>query len=105
MASDIDPTLAKIGASIAGSAVSLKFIPGATTFQKITNFVAGVAASTSMTGWVSEWLHIDRNSDAGSGVAFLIGCLGVVTLMKVHEGITNFEVTKHINDLLGKWKR
>ena len=103
--SDVDPTLAKIGASIAGGAVSLKFMPGTTYFQKITNFGAGVAASLSMTGFVVRWLHLDDNPDAGYGIAFLIGCLGVVTLMKVHEGITQFEVTKHINGLLDKWKR
>jgi hypothetical protein len=86
MAAEIDPTLTKVGGAVTGGLVSLKFLPGASWWERVTNGLSGMAAAYFLCGPVASRLKMD---DAGSigALAFLIGCFGVAVMMRIHEYI------------------
>jgi hypothetical protein len=63
-------------AGVAGSIVSLSWMPGSTWASKAANAISGTFAAFFVGPWVTELLP-EPTLRAGMGVGFIIGCFGV----------------------------
>lgn len=80
----VDPAVTKIAASLAGAAVSLRFIQGS-AWERVAMFVGAAAASYLGSGWVSMQLHM---RDAEGLVGLLLGLYSMPIVAKGYESIT-----------------
>jgi sulfite exporter TauE/SafE len=79
-----DPAIAKLGASLVGSLVSLRFVVG-TWPERFLMFVGGAALSYYSTESVARW--IGGGIDTVGLVGFFLGLLGMTIMSKVYEAI------------------
>lgn len=79
-----DPALAKLGASLVGSLVSLRFVVG-TWPERCLMFIGGAALSYYSTETVARW--IGGGPDTVGLVGFFLGLLGMTIMSKVYEAI------------------
>ena len=99
MSADVDPTIAKIGASVVGALVSLNFVRG-TLPERLSMAAGGASLSYYSSDYIAHSLHMGESIGL---VGFLIGLFGMAIVAKVYEGITTLEVKRIINDLLGRF--
>jgi len=99
MAADVDPTIAKVGASVAGALVSLNFING-TLPERLSMSAGGAVLSYYSSDYVARLIHM---SESVGLVGFLIGLFGMAIVAKVHEGITTLEIKRITNGLIEKF--
>ena len=87
MSSPDFPDIPKLGASILGAFVSLRFIPG-TIYERGMMFVGGAAVSFYSTAPLSRWI-------GGVGleglIGFLTGLLGMQVINKLYEVIQGLD--------------
>lgn len=86
-----DPTVAKLGASMLGSLVSLRFIKGNWP-EKLLMFVGGTAVSFYSTVPAADW--IGGGQDTIGLVGFFLGLLGMTIVSKVYEIIQALDSKK-----------
>lgn len=79
-----DGTLTTAGAGFFGSLVSLKFIKGASTFERVMMFIGGMSLSFYATSAVAGFLGMSRFA---GGVGFLLGLFGMAVVGKVYEAL------------------
>jgi len=79
-----DPAVAKLAPAALGSAVSLGFLKGLSTLEKVLMGVGGSAFSYYGTSWFAKAVNM---SDAEGLVGFLLGVFGMTVVAKVYEGI------------------
>ena len=97
--SAVDPLLTKIGASVVGAAVSLKFMQG-TRVERGLMFVGAAGSSYFATDWVAAHLHMQ---DAEGLVGLLLGLYSMPLVAKVYESISLLDtqaISKAIGDRL-----
>lgn len=101
---DIDPSgLARnsFAAGALGSLVGLKFAPGASLGERITNVVAGGLCAGYAAPAVAEWLHI-TSSHVQSGLAFGVGLFGLSLAAAVWQGIRDLKLGEVITGWISR---
>jgi hypothetical protein len=94
-----DPSVAKLGASLVGSLVSLRFVSG-TWPERLLMFVGGAALSYYSTAPVAHW--IGGGSEMNGLVGFFLGLLGMTVVSKVYEAVQALDA-KRIGNELWDW--
>ena len=94
-----DPSLAKLGASVMGSFVSLRFIAG-TWPERLLMFVGGAALSYYSTEPVAEW--VGGGPQTLGLIGFTLGLLGMTLVSKVYEAIQAID-SKVLSDKAVAW--
>lgn len=92
------PDVAKLGAGLLGSLVSLRFVQG-TVVERAFMFVGGAAVSYYSTGPLADWI-------GGRGieglVGFFSGLLGMTIVAKVYEIIQMVDA-KQVSERFMSW--
>lgn len=95
------PDLSKLGASLLGSFVSLRFVQGTVT-ERLMMFVGGAAVSFYSTGPIGTWI-------GGTGleglIGFFSGLLGMTVVAKLYEVIQAVDAKSVAADLWAWAKR
>lgn len=86
-----DPTVTKLGASMLGSLVSLRFVKG-TWPERLLMFIGGTAMSFYSTIPVADW--IGGGPDTVGLIGFFLGLLGMTVVSKVYEVIQSMDAAK-----------
>lgn len=94
-----DPAVAKLGASLVGSLVSLRFVSG-TWPERALMFVGGASLSYYSTEAVARW--IEGGADTVGLVGFFLGLLGMTLVSKLYEAIQAID-GKQIADAFRAW--
>jgi hypothetical protein len=79
-----DPTILKLGASMLGSLISLRFIKG-TKIEVLLMFIGGTALSFYATDPVANW--VGGGGSIFGLVGFLLGLIGMTIVAKIYEVI------------------
>jgi hypothetical protein len=94
------PDFAKLGASLLGSLVSLKFVAG-TAIERGLMFVGGASLSYYSTSPLAEWI-------GGKGleglIGFFTGLLGMTVVAKVYEVISVVDA-KEVGSEIVAWAK
>jgi hypothetical protein len=93
----IDPTIAKLLASIGGALVSMNFVKG-TWMERLAMVASGAALSYYSTEPIADWVNM---AEAEGLVGFLVGLFGMAIVARVYEAIQALDVKQMASDL---WK-
>lgn len=91
-----DPAVAKLGASLFGSLVSLRFVKG-TWVERMLMFVGGTALSYFSTAPMARW--INGGEDVQGIVGFALGLLGMTIVAKFYEAFNSIDAKKMGEDI------
>ena len=94
-----DPVVAKLGASLFGGLVSLRFVKG-TWPERLLMFVGGTALSYYSTEPVGHW--IGGGPETLGLVGFFLGLLGMTVVGKFYEAIQSLD-TKQMGQDIWAW--
>lgn len=72
---------------------AIKFTPGASWPERVTNVLAGSAFAGFVTPALVEWLHMSSQSYT-SGAAFLFGLVGMSLAAAILQAIKDLPLTK-----------
>lgn len=89
------PDLTKFAASLIGSLVSLRWLPGS-CWQKLHMLLAGTALSWYLTGPLAAWAGMNEGT-----TGFFLGVFGMTLIAKIFELIAATQVA----DLFIEWLR
>lgn len=101
---EIDPTgLARnpFAAGAIGSLVGLKFAPGATVVERVTNVVAGAVCAGYVAPGLLEWLHV-TSPNLQSFTAFTVGLFGLSLAAAVQQGIRDLKLGEVITGWISR---
>lgn len=99
MAFDVDLSWAKLIAGVAGSLVSLRFVPG-TALERAMMAVGGSALSYYATEPMAQWAGM---TNAEGLVGFLIGLFGMSVMAKAYEVIMLTSAADVLETIKRKW--
>lgn len=98
----ISVLLAKLGPGIAGSVISIKFMPvGATWSARFFSLVGGVAASAYLAPAIGDWLGVS-SARIEAGMGFLVGSLAMVVLGEATQAVHEAQVGRAVRGWLRK---
>lgn len=104
MGMDIDPggvARNPFVAGVVGSLVGLKFAPGATVGERITNVLAGAVCAGYVAPGVTEWLHITSHT-VHALVAFGIGLFGLSLAAAIWQGVRDVKLGEVITGWISR---
>lgn len=82
---------------VAGSVVSLKFVPKDTTFfSRLANLLCGSLIAGYFAQPLSDWLQLVKQSDV-LGVAFALGLLGLSIIAAVFRAVEDGKLNDLVN--------
>lgn len=90
----IDPSLSKIIAGVAGAFVSLRFVQGS-AMERGSMAVGGAVVSYYATSPAALWMGM---TNAEGLVGFLIGLFGMAIIAKVYEAIHALDAPRMASD-------
>lgn len=76
---DLDPerlVRSPFAAGLAGALVALRYVPGASWGERLSNVAAGALTAYFGTPALMAWLH-PSSTDIGNAIAFAVGLFGV----------------------------
>lgn len=99
---DLQIDYTKLIASLAGSFVSLKFVPGDTLKERAMVFFGGSAVSWYSSDAISKWIG---NNNIDGLVHFWVGILGMTIVSKLYEVVQAQDPNKIAEAIVAWWKR
>lgn len=88
-------------AGAAGSIVALKFAPGTTWVERITNVMSGTAFTWAIAPAAGEYFHL-ATPQMLSCLSFVLGLFGMSIAAAIMAAIKNLDLAKMISDKFGK---
>jgi len=104
MTPDIDPEHAlrsHFFAGAAGSAVALRFAPGASWLERVANVASGSVVAGICSPALVEWFHVS-SPGIGYAIAFGVGMFGLSLAAAIIQAIRELELSKIIAGWLGR---
>lgn len=101
---DLDPsglTRNPFAAGALGSLVGLKFAPGVSLLERITNVGAGAACAGYAAPALAEWMHV-TSPHVHSGLAFAVGLFGLSLAAAVQQGIRDLKLGEVITGWISR---
>ena len=84
-----------------GSLVALRFTPGLTYFERISNALSGSAVAGFVTPALVDWQHVTSPGLAG-GFAFLLGLFGMSLSAAIFSAIRDLKLAETLTSWLKK---
>lgn len=101
---DFDPSKvisSPFAIGVIGAAVGLKFVPGLSLTEKITNVMSGAACSGFVAPAVGELLHFTSGTMLGF-MAFLIGLFGMSLAAATIQGVRDLKLSEIISGWISR---
>src|SRR6478735_4613703 len=84
-----------------GAIVALKFAPGGSWWERVTNVASGALASGYMAPALVDWLQL-KTPGLANASAFVIGLLGMSLIAALLEGIRNLKLAEILQGWLAR---
>jgi len=96
----IKSSFAALVAGILGAAVSLKFAPGLSVWEKITTVTTGAILAHFLSEPISDYFGIHNYHET---IGFLVGLFGLSLCAAVLDLLKRLDVSTIISDIVGKY--